>query len=76
MDHVEVKVGEVDEPSCLSPIEGLGLAEVGEVFVVCENLYRERGAMEVVTPGFQGTDDREEFSVINIVVLFGRRERL
>ena len=76
MDHVEVKVGEVNEPSCLSPIEGLGLAEVGEVFVVCENLYRERRAMEVVTPGFQGTDDRKEFSVIDVIISFSRREQL
>ena len=76
MDHLEVKVGEVDEPSCLSAIERLGLAEVGEVFVVCENLHRERRAVEVVTPGFQGVDDREEFSVIDVIVSFGRRERL
>ena len=74
MDHVEVKVGEVDEPSCLSPIEGLGLVEVGEVFVVCENLYRERRAVEVVTPGLQGADNRKEFSVIDVVVSFSRRE--
>ena len=76
MDHLEVKVGEVDEPSCLLAIERLGLAEVGEVFVVYENLYQERRAVEVVMPGFQGTDDREEFLVIDVVVSFGRRERL
>ena len=76
MDHLEVKVGEVDEPLCLSAIEQLGLAEVGKVFVVCENLYRERRAVEVVTPGFQGADDREEFLIIDVVVSFSRRERL
>ena len=32
--------------------------------------------MEVVTPGFQGADDRKEFSVIDVVVSFCRRERL
>ena len=74
MDHFEVKVGEVDEPLCLSAIERLGLAEVGKVFVVCENLYQKRRAVEVVTPGFQGANDREEFSVIDVVVLFSRRE--
>ena len=74
MDHLEVKVGEVDEPSCLSAIERLGLAEVGETFVVCENLYQERRAVEVVMPGFQGADDHEEFSVIDVVVSFGGRE--
>ena len=76
MDHLEVKVGKVDEPSCLLAIERLGLMEVSEVLVVCENLYRERRAVEVVTPGFQGMDDREEFSVIDVIVSFSRRERL
>ena len=76
MDHFEVKVGEVNEPSCLSAIERLGLAEVGKVFVVCENLYWKRGAVEVVTPRFQGANDRKEFSVIDVIVSFGRRERL
>ena len=74
MDHLEVKVSEVNEPSCLLAIERLGLVEVGEVFVVCENLYRERRAVEVVMPGLQGTDDRKEFSVIDVVVSFSRRE--
>ena len=52
------------------------MMEVSEVLVVCENLYRERRAVEVVTPGFQGMDDREEFSVIDVIVSFSRRERL
>ena len=76
MDHLEVKVSEVDEPSCLLAIERLGLAEVGKILVVCENLYRERRAMEVVMPGFQGADDHKEFLVIDVVVSFSRRERL
>ena len=74
MDHLEVKVSEVNEPSCLLAIERLGLAEVGEVLVVCENLYRERRAVEIVMPGLQGADDRKEFSVIDVVVSFSRRE--
>ena len=76
MDHLEVKVSKVDEPSCLLAIERLGLAEVGKILVVCENLYQERRAMEVVMPGFQGTDDHKEFLVIDVVVSFSRRERL
>ena len=76
MDHLEIKIGEVDEPSCLSAIERLGLAKVGEVFVVCENLYWEGRAVEVMMPGFQGVDYCEEFSVIDVVVSFSRRERL
>ena len=42
--------------------------------MVCKDLYGEWGPVEVVSPGFQGTDDGEEFPVINVVVLFCRRE--
>ena len=55
-------------------IEGLGGMEVGEILVVCEDLYGEWGSMEVVLPGFQGMDDGEEFPVIDVIVLFHRGE--
>ena len=74
MDHLKVKVGEVDEPARLLAVEHFGLAEVGEVLVIGENLYWEGRAMKVVTPRFQGMDNREEFSVIDVIVLFSRRE--
>ena len=74
MDHLEVKVGEVNEPASLSAIEQLRLAEVGEVLMVRKNLYWEGRAMKVVMPGFQGADDCEEFSVVDVIVSFGRRE--
>ena len=64
MDHFEVEVGEVNEPACLAAVECLGLAEIGEVFVVGEDLHRERGSMEVMAPGLQGADDGEEFTII------------
>ena len=57
-------------------VEHLGLAEVGEVFVVHENLHWERGTMKVVVPRFQGVDDGEEFLVVDIVVAFGGGEQL
>jgi len=44
--------------------------------VVGKDLDWEWGAMEVVSPGFKGTDDGEEFVVIDIVVSFCLRERL
>ena len=50
MDHFQVEVGEVNEPTGLSSVEVLGRTEVGEVFVVGEDLDRERGSMEVVAP--------------------------
>ena len=74
MDHLKVKVSEVDEPARLPAVEHFGLAEVGEVLVIGENLYWEGRAMWVVTPRFQGMDDREEFSVIDVIVPFSRRE--
>ena len=71
MDHSQIKVGKVDEPAGLSSVEVLGGTEVGEVFVVGEDLDGEGGSMEVVSPRFQGTDDSEEFSVINVIVSLG-----
>ena len=54
----------------------MGLAEIGEVFVVREDLYRERGAVEVVAPGFQGANDGEKLAIIDIVISFGGGEGL
>ena len=50
MDHLQIKVSEVNEPAGLSMVEGLGETEVGEVLMVCEDLDRERGSVEVVAP--------------------------
>ena len=52
------------------------MAEVGKVLVVGEDLYGEGGAVEIMAPGFQGVNDGEEFSVINIVVTLGGGEGL
>ena len=76
MDHFQVEVGQVNKPAGLSMIESLGGAEIGEVFVVGEDLYGEQGSMEVVSPGFQGPDDGKEFSVINVIVSFCWRGQL
>ena len=76
VDHFEVKVCEVNKPTRLSAIERLGLSEIGEVLMVGEDLYRERGAMEVMAPGLQGANDSEEFAIIDVVVTLGRGEGL
>ena len=60
----------------MAAIKRLGLTEIGQVFVVGEDLYQERGAMEVMTPRLQGTNDGEEFVVIDVIVAFGRGKRL
>ena len=44
--------------------------------MVGEDLYGEGGAMEIVAPGFQGTNDGEEFAIIDIIVPFSRGEGL
>ena len=48
MDHFQVKVGEVDEPTALLAVKDLGGMKVDEVFVVSEDLDGKRGAVEVL----------------------------
>ena len=74
MDHFQVKVCEVHEPAGLSSVEVLGGMEVGEVFMVGEDLDGEGGSVEVVSPRFQGMNDGEEFPVINVVVSLSQGE--
>ena len=50
VDDFQVKVYEVEEPPGLSPVQFLSFTEVGQVFVVSEDLYRKGGAMKVVSP--------------------------
>ena len=38
--------------------------------MISENLDGEGGAVEVMSLGFEGMDDCQEFSVIDIIVLF------
>ena len=52
VDHFQVEVCEVDEPTGLSSVEVLGGTEVGEVFMVGEDLDWEGGSVEVVPPRF------------------------
>ena len=60
----------------MAAVKRLGLAEVGKILVVGEDLHGEGGTMEIVVPRFQGTNDSKEFAVIDIVVLFGGGEGL
>jgi hypothetical protein len=72
----EVKVSKVEKPMSLSSIEVMRFAEVGEVFMVSEDLNRERGASEVLLPGLESSDDSKEFLIIDIIVSFSRDEGL
>ena len=76
MDHFQVKVRKVDEPTGLSLVEVLGGAKVGEILMVGEDLDWEGGSVKVVLPCFQGSDDSKEFSVIDVVVSFRWGEQL
>ena len=60
----------------LSAVQGLGLSEVGKVLMVGEDLNWERGAVEVVSPGFEGVDDGKEFTIIDAIILFCLEEQL
>ena len=50
--------------------------KVGQIFVISENLDWERGAVKVVSPSFESTDNHQEFMVVDIVVSFHWRKRL
>ena len=76
MDHFEVKIGKVNKPARLVAVKHLGLTKVGEILMIGEDLHRKRGAVEVVAPGFQGTNDSKEFAIIYVIVAFGGREQL
>ena len=74
VSELKVEISEIQEPTSLATIQVLGGAEEGEVFVICENPDREWGAMKVVTPGFESTNNGEEFPIVNIIVTFCRGE--
>ena len=71
VDDFEVKISEIEQPSCLTMVEVLCLMEVHQVLVICKDLDGKREAVEIVPPGFQSTDDCKELSVVDVVVLFG-----
>ena len=60
----------------MASVKCLGLSEVGEVFVIGEDLYREGGAVEIVAPGFQGANNGEKFPVVNVIISFSGGEGL
>ena len=74
VDHLEVKVSKVNKPTCLAAVKRLRLTKIGKILMIGEDLHRERGAVEVVAPGFQGANDSKEFAIIYVVVAFSGRE--
>ena len=76
MGEAEVEICKVKEPTGLAAVKALGRAEEGHVFMVSKDLNRKRGAMEIMTPCFESANDSKEFTIINIIVSFCRREPL
>ena len=76
IDHLEIEVCKVNEPMSLVAVEILWLVEVCQVFMVSENLDWERGALEVVAPGLETSNDCKEFVIVDIVVSFSGGEQL
>ena len=67
VDDFEIKISEVEQLSHLTTIEVLCLMEVHQVLVIGKDLDREGGTMEIVSPRFQGADDCQEFSVVDVI---------
>ena len=76
MDDLEIKVSEVKQPLGLTTVYVLGLTEVCQVLMISKDLDGEGGSVKIVSLGFQSMDDHEEFPIIDVIVSFGRDERL
>ena len=74
MDNFQVKVSQVEEPSSLTSVQFLGLAEVCQVLVVGEHLHWKGGTVEIVSPRLQGSDNSKKLLIVDIIVLFCRDE--
>ena len=65
---MEVEIGNVKEPAGLATIQTLGGTEEGKVFMICENLDGKGRSMEVMTSGFESTDNGKEFPIVNVII--------
>ena len=50
--------------------------EINKVIVVSPDFKGFRVSFKVVAEGFKGADNSEEFFVMNVIILFGRKEGL
>ena len=76
MGKTKVEIRQVKEPTGLSTVKALGRAEEGQILMIGKDLDGEWGAVEVVAPRFESTNNSEEFAIIDIIVSFCGRERL
>ena len=52
----------------------LGLFEIPQILMICYHYHQVFSSGEVVAPLLQGLDDHKEFSIIDVIVSFCRRE--
>ena len=72
----KVKFGTVKQPLCLLSIKIVRLVEIGQVFMVHENLDCMRGTEKVMLPSIQGSHNGEQLPIIDVVVVFSWTECL
>ena len=71
-----IKVLEKEGPAGLSSRQFAGVFDIGEIFVVSDDGDRMRSSLDILLPFFQCKDHRKEFAIIDVIVLFGKNERL
>ena len=61
-------------PTCLTPIELLGLSEVRQVAMVGPDLKGVLSTHQILTPVGQSIHDSKEFRIMNLIIPFGGGE--
>ena len=74
MVECEVKLGKVQRPPSLLPVQLLGCMEVLKVLVVRPDLKLAWGTFKVVPPLFQHADDCQHLLVMDFIVPFDRAD--
>lgn len=64
----KIELGEIFRPACLSSGEDFGGGEVHEVFVICNNIYSESRALQVVSLYLESFENGEEFLIMDVVI--------
>ena len=75
MDN-QIELREEFRPMSLTTHQNLGCTEIFKIFVVCDNINRDRGTLEIMPPSSKGCKDRQEFFVVSVVVDFSRGKGL
>jgi len=74
MNQLEVKASQVQRSTGLATVEFLSRHEVLQVLVVRSDFYWVSSSFQKVPPFLQRADDSEHLLVMDLVVLFHRRQ--